>query len=62
MLAYMKLNGMKAHVLFGCFLLDDNKTVFCRHVHGRKINSCSQRQLSNYVSKDDVTEFSDDEQ
>lgn len=59
MLAYMKLHGMQAHCLFGCYLLDDNETVFCRHVHGRKINSCQQRLLSNYVSQDDLKESED---
>ncbi len=56
MLAFMKLNGMRVHPLFGSYLLDDGATVYCRHVHGRKIDSCGQRMLSNYVTKDDVTE------
>jgi hypothetical protein len=64
MLAYLKLNGMSVHSLFGCYLLDDGKTIYCRHVHGRKINSCSQRLLSNYVTKEDVSEgaIDDDEE
>jgi hypothetical protein len=62
MLAYLKVNGMQAHCLFGCYLLDDNETVFCRHVHGRKINSCSQRQLSNYVTSEDLKEELEEEE
>ncbi len=56
MLAYLKLHGMRVHPLFGSYLLDDGKTEYCRHVHGRKIDSCEQRMLSNYVTEDEVTE------
>jgi hypothetical protein len=61
MLAYLKLYGMRVHPLFGSYILDDGKTEYCRHVHGRKIDSCQQRMLSNYVTEDDVTESNVDE-
>ena len=55
-LAYIRVHGMQVHPLFGCFLLDDGETIYCRHVHGRKITASSQRQMSQYVTAEDVAE------
>lgn len=61
MLAYLRVHGMKMHKLFGCYLLDDGVTVYCRHVHGRKINTGFQRQLEHYVSAGETCEKTMDE-
>ena len=59
MLAFYRLHGMKVHRLFGCYLLDDAETIYCRHIHGRKINSGASRALENYVDQQDVAEEED---
>ena len=58
MLAYLKLHGMRVHGLFGCYLLDavDGKTVYTRHIHGRKIGTGASRALELYVTQDEMEE------
>jgi hypothetical protein len=55
MISYIKAEGMRVHDLFGCYLLDDDKTVYVRHIHGRKIGTGKQRALEHYVTVEETT-------
>lgn len=51
MMSWIKQAGMsKIHRVFGCFLLDDDSTIYVRHVHGRHLGESEKRTLDKYVS------------
>lgn len=63
MLAHIRAKGMKVHRVYGCYLLDDAKTVYVRHVHGRKLGTGYSRAVDKYISSKDIElDESDDEE